>query len=281
MPEITTEQWAALRAEWEAGLGSNRQLAARYGVSEAALRKRATKEHWAKQATAAVEQVHDGATLRTLERLGEADAQQQAGGAQAGAQKQVRTSNTRVPPPLLNEEERGELSAEALERATEALAGFNIEHLDRLKRLQQTADRIQDLLDLYLSFPLEGDSDEVKAHRDRCQQAASLLMPGRTDGMPALMQALAKMRDSVQQQIRRMFGADDRARKVEVTGKGGGPVQLEGAPVIDLTAMTTEQLETVFSAVLVLEGQKPRPPIPMPPTGPLPQPEPEAEEVAP
>ncbi len=46
------------------------------------------------------------------------------------------------------------------------------------------------------------------------------------------------------------------------------PVGPKEQPTIDLSALSTDDLQVVYDAVLILEGRKERPPIPLPPTDP-------------
>jgi hypothetical protein len=55
MAALSPERWTVLRARWELGLESTRALAARFGVSERAVRKRATspRDPWRRDGEAA------------------------------------------------------------------------------------------------------------------------------------------------------------------------------------------------------------------------------------
>jgi len=55
MARLSVDDWQALRAEYCTGLFSNRQLADKYGISEAALRKRAKLEDWSKDLSGQVQ----------------------------------------------------------------------------------------------------------------------------------------------------------------------------------------------------------------------------------
>jgi len=51
MARLSVDDWQALRADYRLGIFSNCQLAQKYGVTEAAIRKRAVKEDWGKDLT--------------------------------------------------------------------------------------------------------------------------------------------------------------------------------------------------------------------------------------
>jgi len=54
MARLSVDAWQALRAEYRTGLFSNCQLAEKYAVDEAAIRRRAKKEDWGKDLTVQV-----------------------------------------------------------------------------------------------------------------------------------------------------------------------------------------------------------------------------------
>jgi len=54
MARLSVDDWQALRAEYRTGLFSNCQLAEKYGIDEAAIRRRAKKEDWGKDLTTQV-----------------------------------------------------------------------------------------------------------------------------------------------------------------------------------------------------------------------------------
>ena len=52
MARLTQEQWELVRADYEVRSLSNRELASKYGVSEAAIRKKAKSQEWVKEESA-------------------------------------------------------------------------------------------------------------------------------------------------------------------------------------------------------------------------------------
>lgn len=240
--KLTDEQWAAIQAKWATGATSNRQLAVVYGISEAAIRKKAKTEGWERD-LAAINRVHDEAAVRTI---------------QAAFADEVRTRELAANSP----ETQAELREEVTERAIASIVEFNINHLSRVAKLEGTAGRVQELIDIWLAD--DDGSPEATAKR---QAAADRLFVGRGDGMSSVMTSLARTSESIQNQIRKAIGADDRAQRVELSGPGGSPIQTEGS-AIDFSQLSTADAAVLYEAARVMEGKRERSPIPLPPAGP-------------
>ena len=259
MAKLTQKEWTSLRAEWETGAFSNRALGLKWGVDEAAIRQRARNANqeggaWARDGSA-MEKIHERATIRTIR-------DQSAEGAELRNANEVRAD------PVTREAIREQI----IEEAATVLAEQTSQHLKRLEKAKTLADRWAGLLDTFLAPLPAGDpetSPALKAAISERTEAAERLLAGRTDTIGGGLQALMRMLESIQKQTRVALGAEDRPKKVELTGANGGPMQTENAHDVgvDLAAMPTEKLALLYQAIQVLEGETARPPIPVPPGG--------------
>ena len=134
MPTLTPEGWTRLRAEWEVGLTSTRALAARHGVSEKAIRKRAAdrREPWQRDSEAErrARAAAHAATLHGLARLRSARV-------------------IRADPHQLDE-----LREAAVSDAADAIADVNLRHLAMAAELRAKFDALSQALTHSLA---EGD----------------------------------------------------------------------------------------------------------------------------
>ena len=259
MAKLTQKEWAAVRAEWETGALSNRALGAKYGVDEAAIRQRSRNANqeggaWVREANA-VDKIHERATIRTIR-------EQSAEGAE------LRNANELRADPVTREE----LRERVIDEAADVMAAATSQHLKRLDKAKGLADTWAGLLHEFLAPLPPGDPEKdaaVKAAVERRTEAAERLLAGKNDSIGNGLQTLMRMLESIQKQTRIAMGVEDRPKKVEMTGAGGGPIQTEQAHDVgvDLSAMPTEKLALLYQAVQVLEGQTERPPIPVPPGG--------------
>ena len=244
MPSLNPDQWSVLRAEWETGAFTNRALAQKWGVDESAIRKRARD---AKQEGGAwnrdpdsLDKIHERATIRTLR-------SQSAEGADELAAVQVRND------PVTREELRERI----IDSAAEVLAVHTEQHLGRLEKAKGLADRMAEMLTVFLGPVPPGlpDDPRVQAVVQARTEAAERLLAGRTDSVGGGLQALMRMLESIQKQTRIALGAEDRPKKMQLSGPDGGPVQTETViDFPDLSSMPTEKLALVYQAVLALES---------------------------
>lgn len=152
--------------------------------------------------------------------------------------------------------------------AMRSLVAVNLAHLDeRVEPLKKLFARQLDLLTRALATPAD---DDVDGQADRDQARKALLGASR-DSISGQIAALVRLSESIQQQERRALGMEGPAARFRPTAEGPGnvPRQGDGAAAADampdLSSMDTEQLETLYQAAVVLEGQRERPPILLPP----------------
>jgi hypothetical protein len=122
MPALNAEVWMRLRAEWEIGLTPTRALAARYGVCEKAIRKRAAdqRDPWRRDA--------------------EAERRARASGHEATLQGLARSRSARevrADPDTLRE-----LRDAAVFDAADAIAAANLRHLAMAAELRAMFDAL-------------------------------------------------------------------------------------------------------------------------------------------
>ncbi|MCB4825540.1 hypothetical protein [Roseicella aerolata] len=156
---------------------------------------------------------------------------------------------------------RTAMRAQVIEAQARDLAAANIRHLGRLEIAGSIVDRLGQLLDDYLA-----GSEEVGI---RASQALSRLLAGRGDSLGGHLQAYMKALGSLQTQMRRALGADDRS-KVDVMMPGAGPQavpsQLDHG--FDVTALPTDQLTALLALADLVTAQQGEAPLPMPPPDP-------------
>lgn len=253
--QLTEAQWDAIRSAWETGSAA-RSLAAEFGVDESSIRNRQKKGGWVRD-EAALERMQVRGQARTL--LGAAD---------------PASSREGIPHPAacgtardeLTPEDRAALRDARVEAAADVIAQANLQALSKVSKLDRTFDRLTDLLDAALAKP--ASEDDVKAQAE----ALNVLLAGRGDSLMGVISTQAKLAETIQNQRRKALGMEDRPKRVEHTGPGGGPIETDTRTTVevDYSRFTTEELELMRAAAQVVEGRKSRPPIPMPPTGPIP-----------
>lgn len=291
VPKLTPEQWASLRVEYEAGGASNLALAQKYGVSEKAIRKRAadtTQPGGAWRRGSLGPSVQEAAH-RAATRVARAEARKKADLAGDGPSEGPNDgpngegpsddgpsggSRSDLPVPLkpsyrypsiqamADPAMRAAMREEIIEGVAEALAKANSDHLEH--RVGPLKGLYRQLLKLLMEAMTTPDPDDREAVERQARAQAALIV-GRSDTLGSHLQALIKMAESIQNQERRALGVDDRAKRVELSGPGGAPIQAEYTPVLDLTRLSTEQMQLLFDAAQLMEGGRERPPIPLPP----------------
>lgn len=193
----TREEWQAVRAEWAAGVLSTRALAAKWGISEKAIRLRASDPRqeggpWQRDPDASARK---RMTLRRLRASPEGAALLRA---RARERERVEIMRRVADEP----ETRQVLRDLVIEQAAESLAQANIAHLQRLKDLGSLIDRYLQLLHAFLA-PAEDE-----AARERAAQAGATLLAGRRDDIARHLRTLAVVLESLQVQTLRALGLD-------------------------------------------------------------------------
>jgi hypothetical protein len=295
-PKLTPAEWAAVRAEYEAGAISTNALAKKYGISEGAVRKRAADTAqpggaWRRSDLGpSIDQAAARAAARAARKALEnkAPTSDGANGANGDSAKGDSTNDegaivpsapqflppARQKPSYQNPTTqefadpafRAALREEIIDGVAEALAKANSQHLEnRVGPLKGLFARLATLVSQAITTPDPNDLDAV----DRQARAQAALIVGRSDTLGSHLQALIKLSESIQQQERRALGVEERAKRVELSGPGGAPIQTEQMlPVVDLTKLSTADMEALYQAALIVEGGRERPPVPSPPGDP-------------
>ncbi|MGG5823061.1 hypothetical protein [Falsiroseomonas sp. HW251] len=173
MPALTAQRWEALRAEYEYGSTSTRALAAKHGVSEKAIRKRAAsrRDAWQRDG-AAIERARARGREATLLAL-----------ARARSAAEVRTD------PAAVATRRAELEHEA----AKAIAAANLRHLGMAAMLHDMFETICVLL----HGVLDHDDD------------AKDTLLGRGGSLASAILAAAKLGQAIQTIERKALGMDE------------------------------------------------------------------------
>ena len=249
---LTDDRWRAIRAEWVTGAFSTRALAATAGVSEKAIRLRATDPRqaggpWQRDGGTPRRQGRRTVTVRTLRGSAEGRALLQAPvHARERAEAERRTAAC--------PETRAALREALIEGAAEALARHNLEHLRRLEALGALADRLGQLLADALAPTHEGDEEAFT----RAAEARRLLLAGRGDGIGRHLMVYAGMLESLQRQTRKALGLEDRERRAEPAGPPPPPPMPLRAeppqPEFDPSRLSEAQREKLLALAASLEG---------------------------
>jgi len=252
---LTEERWRAIRAEWVTGAFSTRALAAKAGVSEKAIRLRASDPRqeggpWQRQGGTPRRQGRRIVTVRTLRGSAEGRALLQAP-IDARVEAEERRRIAALP------ETRAALREIFIESAAEALARHNREHLRRLEGLRALADRLRQLLwDVLAPIP-EGNEEAAS----RAAEARRLLACG-GDGIARLLLVLAKLLESLQRQTHRALGVENRRRRAAPPRPSPVPPRAAARPKLDLSRLSAAEMEMVMEAAAILEdtgGEQPAP----------------------
>jgi hypothetical protein len=251
---LTEDRWRAIRAEWATGAFSTRALAAKAGVSEKAIRLRAGDPRqeggpWQRDGGTPRRQGRRVVTVRTLRGSAEGRALLQAPiDARAEAEERRRIA--------ARPETRAALREIAIERAAEALARHNREHLRRLEALRALVARLRQLLWDALAPTPDGDEEAAI----RAAEARRRLLAGGNDSIARLLLVLARVLDSVQRQTHRALGLGDRVRRAEPPGPPPVPPGPATRPALDLSLLSDAQMEMLRSVAATLEetrGEQP------------------------
>ena len=246
---LSEDRWRAIRAEWATGAFSTRALAAKAGVSEKAIRLRASDPRqeggpWQRDGGTPRRQGRRVATVRTLRGSAEGRALLQVP-ADAREAAEARQRIAACP------ETRAALREASIEGAAEALARHNLEHLRRLEALGALADRLGQLLEEALAPTHEGD----EAAFTRAAEARRLLLAGRGDGIGRHLMVYAGMLESLQRQTRKALGVEDRARRAEPAGPPPMPLRAEPPqPEFDPSRLSDAQREKLLALAASLKG---------------------------
>lgn len=243
------DRWRAIRAEWATGAFSTRALAAKAGVSEKAIRLRASDPRqeggpWRRDGGTPRRQGRRTVTVRTLRGSAEGRALLQAP-VEARAAAEARRRVAACP------ETRAALREASIEGAAEALARHNLEHLRRLEALGALADRLGQLLTDALA-PTHGGDEEAFT---RAAEARLLLLAGRGDGIGRHLVVYAGMLESLQRQARKALGVEDRERRAEPSGPPPMPLRAEPPqPEFDPSRLSEAQREKLRALAASLKG---------------------------
>jgi uncharacterized coiled-coil protein SlyX len=253
---LTEDRWRAIRAEWVTGTFSTRALAAKAGVSEKAIRLRASNPRqeggpWQRDGRTPGRQGRRMVTVRTLRGSAEGRALLQAPiDARAEAEERRRIA--------ASPEVRAALREIAIDNAAEALARHNLEHLRRLKLFRALINRFGQLLwDAVAPIP-EGD----EAAATRAAKARRLLLAGRGDGIARNLVAYARLLESLQRQTHKALGLEDRVRRLEPPGPPPVPPRTAALPALDLSQLSDAEMEALKTVAALLEdtrGEQPAP----------------------
>lgn len=283
MPALTPEEWAALRGEWEVGATSNIALATRYNVSEKAIRKRAIAETW-KRAPEALAAAQAASVTRAVLEHDDHRRRSPKGG-RAGPsraaeppspppepRKSVGSDHSDPPTDCKEIIPAGSISAEireiTIDRIAEIMAQGTRADLERIDKQAEVFDELHEHIMALLGRRGRASDDEP----DRMEELLAAI-EGSKDTLAAKISAMTRLSESIQLQRRRAVGLEDKAKRVELTGADGGPIQqvsrVEHELVADFSKLSTDQLEAFFDLARVLEGNTERPPVPAPPGDPV------------
>lgn len=278
MPALSPEEWLALRAEWEMGTISNLALAAKFNVSEKAIRKRAVSEAWARspaalaaaQSAAVARAVleHDQATRPKSEPSDQSDHREKL--ASRGRSDPLSAFSDRSDsegeeniPRVSHVAEARELT---IDRVAEVMKVGVLRDLQRIDQLSETFDQLHRHVTKLLFVMTD--------HKDPDLEVLEVLAEGR-DALAPKITALTRLAESIQVQRRKALGMEDRPKRLELSGPEGGAIEHkhevtreEKALVLDLQKMSTADLEAYQRLIEVMEGNTERPPIPAPPEDP-------------
>lgn len=249
MARLTDAQWAAIRAEWRTGAFSNVELAKKYGITEKAIRKRAITEGWIRDLGDAAEA---RAARKMIDRENPGSEGSEDGSDQGGQSDPYRTRKSEEAirkAGLLRLAEESVLEQLADQRATANLAA-----LARAQDLTAVRNRYLGLIQDVMS----GDQEKVAL-------AGPVLLMGRGDSLSGAIKALAAVDESLQKVIRTALGMDREAKRVQISGPGGGPMQTEAKASFDVSKLTTEQLVALSQVNAMLDGADIDRPPPRPP----------------
>ena len=279
MPALSPEEWLALRAEWEMGTVSNLALAAKFNVSEKAIRKRAVSEGWARSpaALAAAQSVavaravleHDEASRPKSEPSDPSDRREKL----APKERSDHSSDFSDPSDPEDQENNQPTSlvAEAreltIDRVAEVMKVGVLRDLRRIDQLSETFDQLHRHVTKLLFVMTD--------HKDPDLEVLEVLADGK-DAIASKITALTRLAESIQVQRRKALGMEDRPKRVELSGVDGAPIehqhevtQTERKLVLDFAKMPTAELEAYQRLVEFMEGGTERPPVPAPPEDPI------------
>jgi hypothetical protein len=276
MPAISPEEWLALRAEWEVGAISNLALAAKYNVSEKAIRKRAVAEGWtrapdalaAAQSAAVTRAVleHDDASRGPTPPPDPAETKGKPG-SDPGSDRGSESSDHSDPSQEKNPGRAvsAEIRELTIDRVAEVMKVGVIRDLERIEMLEGTFGQLHRHVSSLLKVMTDGDPEV---------EVLEALAEGK-DAIASKITAMTRLAESIQTQRRKALGMEDRPKRLELSGPGGGVIehqhqvtQVERQLVLDFANMSTAELEAYQRLIAMMEGGTERPPIPAPPAGP-------------
>jgi hypothetical protein len=256
--KLTNEEWLRVRAEWEVGATSDRKLAARYDISARAISKRRDAEGWQRAPGALTEAQQVGTMRGVLEHSKAPEEPREEGiilppgpqpGPRPGPQYGPQSALGPQGGSRATAEEMAHLRAASIDRIAEAITVGVVGDLTNVEKLQQLHDIMVEQLLIYLTGT---DTDAVV-------DAAKRLFGVGRDGVPAVLAAIGQMAERIQKIRRVAVGMEERPKTLVHTGPGGGPIQTEVTPKIDLTHLPTAVLENLYMAGLHLRGEQGRP----------------------
>jgi len=287
MPSLTEEQWIAVRAEWETGVGSERALAQKWGIDRKQVIRRRSREEWVRldsqrdaivseanlrTATRAIEiqgvaeEVFDDADpvvreARVAARIAEllaARPPQRPGTSPPGA-----NGRPTLPRPVLSAELRELAQRESREVAIETA----VRTISDVSLVQmQEAQEQRAMLDAYRRLVMEvltGDEATARA-------AAGRILVTRGDSLAAAVATCTRSAEGIQKMERLALGLDKAPAKGGQSEEGGTSLlsNENGAPVIDTTQLSTEDLAALSRVAAMLDGSDVDD-LPLPPSGPI------------
>jgi hypothetical protein len=319
MARLTQDHWTAIRIMWEAGVVSDRALAKKNGVTPRAIAKRRDDPNqpggpWKRNETGGNAIIHEAAA-RSAVKLAKSVHPTVDGTPEKSAPEDFATAEQPKSSPKKSspEEEKPETPKRKKRRAKkgnaakeevgesilsvatqeqirskvieEAIGGILLAHTQHLEQrvgpLKSLFGRLYGLLEDALTAP---EGHDVVGLDKRARARAAL----GDESLVSHLQLLVKLSESIQTQERKALGMEGLPiRGPEALGMTKVPEEVAQLaadaaaklPAPDLSTLSTEDLQTLYDAALVLEGQKERPPIPVPPGRRVVQIEGQAEEA--
>lgn len=235
--------WTALYTEWRLGILSNRQLGAKYGCTEAAIRKKAKDHGWTRDLSEAVRKRVRNKLIEI--RKGEV-ANEDANGCESegegGKRSKVEPILVRVDPrraAILEPEAEDAL----IEDAAEIRVAIVRDHSDRAARLKKLADRYIELIEMFLDPRSDDETERKRA------MARALLFPAAGDSLGGSIRTAAQATEKAQKLERESYDIDGDPRRLEVSGLNGEPIAVksEGRTQLDLSKFSDEQLAALVT----------------------------------
>ncbi len=249
--KLSDEMWLALRAEWEAGICTDRELALKYGISPNIITSKKKREGWIRS-----DEVEKRVKKMVAPSWKELKVKMEHGD---NPEDNVVPYPGAPMPEALREELLKYKREVAVEKAVATIQEATTAHLKAAAKLRDVTDSYADLLKDLLT-----GNDEIASN------AAKRLMVGNGDKISSLMGAFARAIEAVQKVERTALGLDGgRLAEAQNTVSSGVVTNdpKTGMPVIDVTQMTDDELSALQRVIERLDSQRDES-LPLPPRGP-------------